>query len=157
MMTDLLDYTDELTGKRSINTIEFSKINQAALIPARQTEGSAGFDLHALEPISIWPGEWQKIKTGISAKVPTGCVGLIKPRSSLAARYGLDVLAGVIDSDYRGELIVVMINFGSERYDVQTGERVAQLVVTPIVTESIEVAWLDDTARGANGFGSTGA
>ena len=137
--------------------IEFSKINQAALIPARQTEGSAGFDLHSITPISIWPGEWQKIKTGISVKVPTGCVGLIKPRSSLAARHGLDVLAGVIDSDYRGELIVVLINHGSERYDVQTGDRVAQLVVTPIVTESIEVGSLDETIRGSGGFGSTGA
>lgn len=137
--------------------IEFSKINQAALIPVRQTEGSAGFDLHAVEPISIWPGEWEKIKTGISVNVPVGCVGLIRPRSSLAARHGLDVLAGVIDSDYRGEVIVVLINLGSERYDVQIGDRVAQLVVTPIITESIEVAWLDDTARGANGFGSTGA
>ena len=137
--------------------IEFSKINQAALIPARQTEGSAGFDLHAITPISIWPDEWQRIKTGIAVKIPEGHVGIIKPRSSLAVRHGLDVLAGVIDSDYRGELVVVLINHGSERYDVQTGDRVAQLVVTPIVTESIEAAWLDDTARGANGFGSTGA
>ena len=137
--------------------IEFSKLNQAALIPVRQTVGSAGFDLHAVEPISIWPDEWEKIKTGISVKIPDGHVGLIKPRSSLAVRHGLDVLAGVIDSDYRGELIVVLINHGSERYDVQLGDRVAQLIVTPIVTEVVEVAWLDDTARGANGFGSTGA
>ncbi len=137
--------------------IEFSKLSKDSLIPKRHTEGSAGFDLHALDPISIWPDEWQKIKTGISVKIPDGHVGLIKPRSSLAVRHGLDVLAGVIDSDYRGELIVVLINHSSDRYDIGTGDRIAQLIITPVVTESVEVAWLDDTARGSNGFGSTGA
>lgn len=137
--------------------IEFSKINQAALIPARQTEGSAGFDLHTIAPISIWPDEWQRIKTGVAVKIPEGHVGIIKPRSSLAVRHGLDVLAGVIDSDYRGELVVVLINHGSERYDIQTGDRVAQLLVTQIVTASVEVGSLDETMRGSGGFGSTGA
>lgn len=137
--------------------IEFTKLNKDAQIPARQTEGSAGFDLHAIEPISIWPEEWQKIKTGIAVKLPYGCAGIIKPRSSLAVRHGLDVLAGVIDSDYRGELVVVLINHGSERYDVQTGDRVAQLLVTQVVTGSIEVGSLDETMRGSGGFGSTGA
>jgi dUTP pyrophosphatase len=137
--------------------IEFSKLNTDSLIPKRQTEGSAGFDLHAIENLSVWPGEWEKIKTGISAKIPAGCVGLIKPRSSLAVKCGINVLAGVIDSDYRGELIVVLINHSQTRFDVTAGDRIAQLLVTPVVTELVEVAWLDDTARGSNGFGSTGA
>jgi dUTP pyrophosphatase len=136
--------------------IEFSKLSQEAKIPVRQTEGSAGFDLHATVHLSVWPEEWMPIKTGIAVRIPEGCVGIIKPRSSLAVKHGINVLAGVIDSDYRGELIVVLINHGEDRFDVSAGDRVAQLLVTPIVTESIEVAWLDDTARGVNGFGSTG-
>ena len=136
--------------------IEFSKLSQEAKIPVRQTEGSAGFDLHATVHLSVWPEEWMQIKTGIAVKIPEGCVGIIKPRSSLAVKHGINVLAGVIDSDYRGELIVVLINHGDERFDVSAGDRIAQLLVTPIITESVEVARLDDTARGVNGFGSTG-
>jgi dUTP pyrophosphatase len=136
--------------------IEFSKLNQEAKIPVRQTEGSAGFDLHSIDEVSVWPREWVRIRTGVAATIPPGCVGLIKPRSSLAVRHGIGVMAGVIDNDYRGELMVVLINHGEDRFDISVGDRIAQLIVTPIVTESIEVAWLDDTARGANGFGSTG-
>ena len=136
--------------------IEFSKLSQEAKIPVRQTEGSAGFDLHATVHLSVWPEEWMPIKTGIAVRIPEGCVGIIKPRSSLAVKHGINVLAGVIDSDYRGELIVVLINHGDERFDVSAGDRIAQLLVTPIITESVEVARLDDTTRGVNGFGSTG-
>lgn len=136
--------------------IEFSKLVAEATIPTRQTEGSAGLDLYSIENVRIRPMEWSKIRTGISLSVPEGHVGLIKPRSGLAVTYGLDVLAGVIDSDYRGELIVILINFGDLSYNVTTGQRIAQLIVTPIVTESIVVNWVDDTERGSNGFGSTG-
>ena len=136
--------------------IEFSKLVADATIPTRQTDGSAGFDLCSIENVEIQAGDWMRIRTGISLSIPEKHVGLIKPRSGLAVNYGLDVLAGVIDSDYRGELIVVLINFDNSPYYVSTGDRIAQLIVTPIVTDSIVVNWMDDTERGSNGFGSTG-
>ena len=142
--------------------IQFKKLNADARIPARQTPGAAGFDLHlcAHSPWVIYPGEIHRYMTGIAAAIPEGYVGLIRDRSGLASK-GLTVLGGVIDSDYRGEIQVMLTYLGdpSDRGSIvlSPGDRIAQLVVVQCVLDSAEVADLADTERGADGFGSSGA
>ncbi|EJW09592.1 Deoxyuridine 5'-triphosphate nucleotidohydrolase [Rhodovulum sp. PH10] len=132
-------------------------------LPAYQSEAAAGLDLLAAvpadAPIEIAPGKRAQVPTGLAIALPPGTEGQVRPRSGLAARHGVTVLnaPGTIDADYRGEVQVVLINHGDAPFRVERGARIAQLVVAPVlrvVTE--EVVTLDDTARGANGFGSTG-
>ena len=125
------------------------------------TEFSAGADLYACleEPVTIAPGETKKIPTGLSMEIPIGCAGLIYARSSLGTKKGLAPAnkVGVVDSDYRGEFMIFLHNHGSQTQTVSHGDRVAQLLVTPVFTPGFEEAdELTDTARGAGGFGSTG-
>ncbi len=121
--------------------------------------GDAGYDLHALDDCLIAPLQRIAIATGLHIEIPAGCVGLVKDRSSVAAA-GLHCLAGVIDSSYRGELKVLMVNLDSETAHIKAGSRIAQLIIAPVLTEGIELlARLEDLApsqRGADGFGSTG-
>lgn len=125
--------------------------------PQRETDGSAGYDLRsAIGAITIRPGERRVVETGFAWEIPVGMVGLVRPRSGLAVRKGLHVMAGVIDSDYRDEVKVLLVNLGDTPIEIITGDRIAQMVVTLFHgNELIEVDELDDINRGG-GFGSTG-
>ena len=136
--------------------IKFKRLNEKAILPERATDGSAGFDIHATERVEIWPGAQAKIPTGIACVIPDNCVGLIWPRSGLAVKFKLSTNAGVIDSDYRGEIHICMINHGDRMYEIKAGDRIAQMIVQPYLGTAIEVDNLDDTSRGSQGFGSTG-
>lgn len=141
--------------------IKFKKLKQDAEAPVRATNGAAGFDIHAyLEQndgyVCVKGGNYEVIDTAISVAIPDGYVGLILPRSGWAVKNGIDKMAGVIDSDYRGEIKVILTKHDDGVFIVNHGDRIAQLVVVPFVGESEVVEDLDDTKRGANGFGSTG-
>ena len=132
-------------------------------LPAYETEGSAGMDVRAAvpegEPMVLAPGERAMVPTGLSVAIPLGYEIQVRPRSGLAAKHGLTCLntPGTIDSDYRGEIKVILINLGQETFTIQRGERIAQLVLAPVTRLAwSEVEALDETARGAGGFGSTG-
>lgn len=131
------------------------------LTPRRATAGAAGYDLVAAnpEPISLLPGRRAKIPTGVALAIPPGYEGSVRPRSGLALKHGVTCLnaPGTIDSDYRGEVGVILINLGEEPFEVRRGMRVAQLVIGPVATPSfVEVDALPGTDRGSGGFGSTG-
>ena len=141
--------------------VKFTKLDKSATAPVYGTPFAAGADLRALldEYIPIAPGETYFVHTGIAAEIPTGLVGLIYARSGLACKRGLAPAncVGVIDSDYRGEVMVGVINQFRESYTIQPGERIAQMVIMPVSMMPVrEVTELDDTVRGAGGFGSTG-
>ncbi len=133
----------------------------AVAAPAYQSEHAAGMDLHAAvaEPVTIAPGEVAAIPTGLRLEIPPGHEGQIRGRSGLAARHAIGVpnAPGTIDADYRGEVKVLLVNWGREPFVVQRGERVAQLVIAPVSRAVLEVASeLSATARGEGGFGHTG-
>jgi len=133
----------------------------ATTLPAYASDGAAGMDLVAAldAPIAIAPGERVAVRTGLSIAVPPGYEGQIRPRSGLALRHGLTVAnaPGTIDSDYRGEVQVVLVNLGSETVVIAPGDRMAQMIVAPVVRVSWEeVDHLPVSDRGAGGFGSTG-
>ena len=142
-------------------TVNIKKLNENAIIPTYGTEFSAGADLYACMEgaVTINPGETSFIKTGIALEVPVGYAGLIYARSGLACKKGLAPAnkVGVIDADYRGEIMVALHNHSNEAVNVEPGERIAQLVITPFLTAIFnEVDELSDTVRGEGGFGSTG-
>ena len=144
-----------------MNTIRVKKLNPNAVLPTYGSAEAAGADLYAcLEaPVIIQPGETAWIPTGLSLEVPKGCAGLIYARSSMGVKRGLAPAnkVGVIDSDYRGEIRVVLLNHGKTPQTVENGERVAQFLITPVLTPAYEeVDELTDTERGVGGFGSTG-
>lgn len=141
--------------------VNIKKLSSDAKIPSYGTDFAAGCDLYALtsEKISFMPGETKLIKTGIAMEIPTGYAGLIYARSGLASKRGLAPAnkVGVIDSDYRGEIMVALHNHTNEVKEIDAYERIAQLVITPYVKAVFnEVDDLDDTKRGEKGFGSTG-
>ncbi|HLL15414.1 MAG TPA: dUTP diphosphatase [Pyrinomonadaceae bacterium] len=141
-----------------IDTLKFLKLHPAAKLPARGSADAAGLDLFAVEDVTLEArGGRALVGTGLSVAIPRGFYGRVAPRSGLAVRHGLDVLAGVIDSDYRGEIMCALVNHGREALTLVAGQRVAQLIVEAIITP--EPVWgdaLDETARGEGGFGSTG-
>ena len=144
-----------------MNTVRVKILRENALLPTYGSEQAAGADLYAcLEvPVVIHPGETAFIPTGISLEVPVGCAGLIYARSGMACKRGLAPAnkVGVVDSDYRGEIIVALYNHGTAAQTVEGGERIAQFVITPVLTPAYVVAeTLSDTARNQGGFGSTG-
>ena len=141
--------------------IKVKKLRAGAQLPTYGTEFSAGADLYACleSDVTIAPGETKKIPTGIAMELPVGTAGLIYARSSLGTKKGLAPAnkVGVVDSDYRGEFMIFLHNHGSESQTIAHGDRVAQLVITPVFTPGFEEAEeLSDTVRGAGGFGSTG-
>ena len=145
-----------------MNTIRVKKLSENAKLPTYGSLEAAGADLYACleEPVTILPGETAWIGTGIALEVPVGCAGLVYARSGMAAKRGLAPAnkVGVVDSDYRGEIKVVLLNHGTEPQIVTHGERIAQFVITPVLTPAYEeVAELSDSQRGTGGFGSTGA
>ena len=144
-----------------METIRVKKLREEAILPTYGSAEAAGADLYACldEPVTIEPGETAWIPTGLSLEVPKGCAGLVYARSSLGAKRGLAPAnkVGVIDSDYRGEIRVVLLNHSKQPQTVEHGERIAQFLITPVLTPAyIEVSKLSETDRGAGGFGSTG-
>ncbi|HEX8066295.1 MAG TPA: dUTP diphosphatase [Thermoleophilaceae bacterium] len=141
-------------------TLRFQRLGDAARPPAQAHPGDAGYDLFAAEPARLEPGERASVGTGIGVAIPVGCAGLVLPRSGLAARHGITLVnaPGLIDSGYRGELRVLVLNTDrSEPFEVAVGDRIAQLVLVRLEPAALEeVDALDDTARGSGGFGSTG-
>lgn len=141
--------------------VKIKKLEENAIIPTYGTEFSAGADLYSLldMPIEIKPHETQFVRTGISAEIPEGYCGLVFARSSMGAKRGLAPAnkVGVIDADYRGEIMVTLHNHGQRSQIVYPGERIAQLAIVPFLKAEFEEAdELSDTVRGASGFGSTG-
>lgn len=128
-------------------------------LPAYATDGAAGMDVVSAEDVTIAPGARHAVATGLAMAIPPGFEVQVRPRSGLALKHGITVpnTPGTIDSDYRGELKVILINLGNEPFAIRRGDRVAQLVLAPVVQAGwVEVDELDDTARGSGGFGSTG-
>lgn len=135
-------------------------LNDSATLPTRAHEDDAGLDLYASEPAHIGPGERWQVATGIALEIPAGQAGLVLPRSGLAKRHGISLVnaPGLIDSGYRGEIKVLLLNNDpAEIFRVEPGDRIAQLVLTPItVVNPIQADSLAESARGEGGFGSTG-
>src|SRR5437764_351751 len=128
-------------------------------LPARATEHAAGLDIVAAESFTLAPGQRHAVATGFSIAIPEGYEVQVRPRSGLALKHGITCLntPGTIDSDYRGEVKVILANLGGEPFEVRRGERIAQLVPAPLLEAAFrEVAELSETTRGAGGFGSTG-
>ena len=133
------------------------------LIPRYQSEGSSGADLHADvpkgKPITIAPGRWERIPTGLRLEIPPGYEAQVRPRSGLSSRHGITILnaPGTVDSDYRGEVQVILVNLGNEPFEVQRGARIAQIVFAPILQADFHLQnSLSRSERGEGGFGSTG-
>ena len=144
-----------------MNTIRIKKLRENAMLPTYGSQWAAGADLYACleEPVTIAPHQTVFVPTGIALEVPAGCAGLIYARSSMGAKRGLAPAnkVGVVDSDYRGEIMVTLHNHGLVPQTVCGGERIAQLLITPVLTPAYEEAQeLSDTVRGTGGFGSTG-
>lgn len=142
-------------------SVRIQKVRDGAVIPSYGSQQAAGADLYAClaAPLTIQPNETAMVPTGVAMELPEGLVGLVYARSGLASKRGLAPAnkVGVIDSDYRGEIMVALHNHGTAAQTVEAGERVAQLVIAPYITAAFdEVDSLSDTARGAGGFGSTG-
>ena len=141
--------------------VNIKKLNDRAILPTYGSAFSAGADLYACleEPVAIEPGEAVLIHTGLAMEIPVGYAGLIYARSGLASKKGLapSNKVGVVDADYRGEIMVSLFNHSKESRTIEHGERIAQLVITPFLSvDWNEVDSLEDTERGAGGFGSTG-
>ena len=148
-------------GIEVMDAIRVKKLKDKAIMPTYGSTEAAGADLYACidEPISIQPGESVFVPTGLAMELPKGYAGLIYARSGLACKRGLAPAnkVGVVDSDYRGEFMIVLHNHGSITQTIQHGERIAQLVITPVFTPGfIEIDELSDTERSSGGFGSTG-
>jgi dUTP pyrophosphatase len=141
-------------------SLRVARLDTRARLPTRAHPGDAGLDLYALKSAALEPGERASIATGIAVEIPPGHAGLVLPRSGLASRHGISVVnaPGLIDSDYRGEVRVLLLNTDREhRFELSAGDRVAQLVVVAVeIAEVVEVPTLSETVRGAGGFGSSG-
>ena len=144
-----------------MDAIRVKKVRPNAILPTYGSEEAAGADLYACldAPLTILPGASAFVPTGLAMEVPKGCAGLIYARSGLACKRGLAPAnkVGVVDSDYRGEFMVVLHNHSAQSQTIENGERIAQLVITPVFTPGFqEVSDLSDTQRAGGGFGSTG-
>jgi dUTP pyrophosphatase len=140
-----------------LEQLEFMRLDAAAKLPTRGSLFAAGLDLYSIERVSLPAHGRALVRTGLSVAIPHGFYGRIAPRSGLAVKHGLDVLAGVIDSDYRGEIMCALVNHGDETFEIEAATRVAQLIIEAIATP--EPVWSEDlseTQRGRGGFGSTG-
>jgi dUTP pyrophosphatase len=139
--------------------VSFTRLDSELPAPIQAHPGDAGFDLVAAVDVQLGPGERAVVPTGLAVAIPTGFAGLVLPRSGHAARHGVGVVnsPGLIDSGYRGEISVILVNHGSEPVSFERGDRIAQLMITPVPeVQLVEVETLDETARGEGGFGSSG-
>lgn len=142
-------------------TMRFKRLHPGAQLPAYQSAEAAGMDLHAClnAPVTMQPGDLIRVPLGWIMAIPSGFEGQVRPRSGLAAKHGITVpnAPGTIDSDYRGEAVVALINLGRAAFTIEHGMRVAQLVVAPVARVAVsEVVELDETVRGGGGFGGAG-
>ena len=137
--------------------IKFLLKQPEAKLPTQGSNEAAGLDLYACEPATVQPGQSAKINTGVCMELPLGCVGLIWPRSKIATRYNIDVLAGVIDSDYRGEIQIAIINHGDSPFEVGVGDKIAQMIIQRhmLYMDVVEVDQLNESRRGNAGINST--
>ena len=141
----------------SIDTLRFKQLDQRAVLPRRGSARSAGLDIYSIEDLEIGPRQRVAARTGLAVAIPPGFYGRVAPRSGLAAKNGLDVLAGVIDSDYRGEVQCLLYNTSDEKIILPAGNKICQLIVEQIIMpEAVWATDLEETVRGAGGFGSTG-
>jgi dUTP pyrophosphatase len=145
-----------------IVNVKYKKIREHAIVPSYQSEHAAGMDLYSAnkDPITIDPGEIALIPLGFAMALPDNYEAQVRPRSGLGSKFGVTLpnAPGTIDADYRGEVSVPLINHGKEPFVVETNMRIAQMIVAPVVQASFEVVEeLDETLRGAGGFGSTGS
>ncbi len=141
----------------TLDVLRFKQLDSRAVLPKRGSALAAGLDVCSIEDVEIQPKQRALARTGLAVAIPPGFYGRVAPRSGLAVKQGLDVLAGVIDSDYRGEVCIVLYNTGDDAIVLPAGSKICQLILEQIITP--EAAWvndLDETARGAAGFGSTG-
>lgn len=137
--------------------LKVKRLHPASQLPKYGHSGDAGLDLFANENVILEPGKAKAVKTGIAVEIPCESVGLIWDRSGLATKSKITTMAGVIDSNYRGEVEVVMLNTGDQDYSVIVGDRIAQMLVQPVYAVDVaEVDELQESSRGANGFGSSG-
>lgn len=148
-------------GTEKMSTIRIKKLHPNAILPTYGSVEAAGADLYACldEPVTVAPGKTAWIPVGFAMEVPKGCAGLVYARSGMACKKGLAPAnkVGVIDSDYRGPVTVVLFNHGDQPQTITHGERIAQMVITPVLTPAyVETGDLSDTVRGQGGFGSTG-
>lgn len=143
-----------------MNTVALSKLRPDATVPVRAHPTDAGLDLCAVEPVELAAGARAAVPTGLAVAIPAGWAGLVVPRSGLALRQGVTVAnaPGLIDAGYRGELQVILVNLGTETHRIARGDRIAQLVLTPVWDGALEVvdALPESDGRGTGGFGSTG-
>ena len=140
-----------------VDVLRFKQLDARAVLPVRGSALAAGLDVCCIEDVRIEAKQRAIARTGLAVAIPPGFYGRVAPRSGLAAKNGLDVLAGVIDSDYRGEIGCVLYNTGDEPINLAAGSKICQLIIEQIITP--EAAWatdLEETTRGAGGFGSTG-
>jgi dUTP diphosphatase len=141
--------------------VAFQRLRDEAVVPTRAYDGDAGLDLSACERVVLQPGERGMVNTGLAVAVPEGYAGFVQPRSGLASRHGITIVntPGLVDSGYRGELRIVLLNTDArESFVVEPGMRIAQLVVVPVATvDPIEVEELPESERGVRGFGSSAA
>ena len=138
-------------------TLSFKKLDEGAVLPSRGSLYAAGLDLYSIEDLSIQPKQRILARTGLAVAIPEGHYGRIAPRSGLALRTGLDVLSGVIDADYRGEIGCLLYNTGDETIELPAQSKICQLIIEKIITpEAVWADEIDETDRGSDGFGSTG-
>jgi dUTP pyrophosphatase len=138
--------------------IKIKKLREDAIIPSYAHEGDAGMDLFAVEDVILWPNEPVAVPTGISIELPKGYVSLIWDKSGLALKKGITTMAGVIDSNYRGEYKIVLLNTTNQYYYIKKSEKIAQLLIQPVMQAEIEeVKELSESNRAHGGFGSTGS
>ena len=143
----------------TVDELQVKLLRPDARPPERTRPGDAGYDLRCVEPFALAPGERRPVPTGVAIALPTGVAGLVVPRSGLAIEHGISVVngPGLVDPNYRGELRVILVNLGAERFEAAAGDRIAQLLLVPFVTPDLQlVDELPASERGANGFGSSG-
>lgn len=138
-------------------TIKVKKLEPKAIIPTRSNQSDAGWDLHSVSTRNLAPNQRVTYRTGISFEIPEGYVGLVWPRSGLAIKEGVDVLAGVVDSGYRGEVMICLLNTGIRHVEIKEGDRIAQILFQKVPECKLqEVEILQNSDRGTSGFGSSG-
>jgi len=156
-MTNIFSHNVSVTPCCSSLELNVTKLDNSAILPSKANTSDAGYDLYAVEDCVIQSGCRALVRTGIAMAIPHGHVGLIWPRSGLAIKCGLDVLAGVVDSGYRGEVCIVLQNHSNNDYTIKAGDRAAQILIQKISSVNMNVvANLDSSDRGSGGFGSSG-
>jgi len=139
------------------DVLSFKRLDPSAILPVRGSSHAAGLDLHSIAEVTLEPGQRALVATGLAASIPVGYYGRVAPRSGLATKQGLDVMAGVIDADYRGEILCLLYNAGEEQIVLPAQTKICQLIIEKIITPT--AVWSDEineTDRGSGGFGSTG-